>query len=88
MLERKQTSLGKRLTERAVQLGDCSDAKITGPQTSTKADLDVGPAGMLAVGYAYPNNLRSEIELGYRETGVDKIGSGTSTTFLAVQPTS
>ena len=54
-----------------------NDAKITGPQTSTKAELDIFATGMLNVGYAYPNNLRSEVELGYRENEVSKVGTAT-----------
>jgi outer membrane protein OmpA-like peptidoglycan-associated protein len=61
------------------------DAKITGPQTSTKADLENFVGGMVNLGYAYPNNLRSEIELGYRQNDVESVGtsggSGDYSTF-------
>jgi OmpA-OmpF porin, OOP family len=50
------------------------DAKITGPQTSTKAELEPFVAGMLTLGYAYPNNLRSEIEAAYRQNDVESVG--------------
>jgi OmpA-OmpF porin, OOP family len=51
-----------------------NDAKISGHQVDTDAELDIFATGMLNLGYAYPNNLRSELEVGYRENDVDKVG--------------
>jgi outer membrane protein OmpA-like peptidoglycan-associated protein/outer membrane protein W len=44
------------------------------------ADFDTGWLGTLAAGYRYGNNLRTEIELGYRANDLDSVsGIGSST---------
>ncbi|MEO5374136.1 MAG: OmpA family protein [Alphaproteobacteria bacterium] len=56
------------------------DSDIKGGGISNKADFDNGWAALLSGGYAYGNGVRTELELGYRDNGVDKVsgaaGSG------------
>ena len=50
-----------------------NDSSIAGGGIDTKADLDVGPSLAVALGYAYGNGLRAEIELGWRQADVDSL---------------
>ena len=52
-----------------------SDSNISGGGIDTDAEFDPGYAARSAVGYAYDGGWRAEIEVGYRENGVDTIGS-------------
>jgi OmpA-OmpF porin, OOP family len=40
----------------------------------SKTKYDVGPAGLVSLGYGFPFGLRLELEGGYRSNGVDKVG--------------
>lgn len=64
-----------------------SEAKITGPGVSTEAELDAFVAAMATLGYSYSNNLRSEIELAYRQNDVAKVGTSTgSGDYTTINP--
>jgi OOP family OmpA-OmpF porin len=55
-----------------------NDSDISGSGINTEIGYENGIAGVLALGHAYANGLRGEIELGNRRNGVDK--SGTTST--------
>jgi len=64
-----------------------SDSKITGPGVSTQAELDAFVAAMATLGYSYSNNLRSEIELSWRQNDVSKVGTASgSGDFTTINP--
>lgn len=50
-----------------------TDSDLTGNGINNGAEFKVGPAGLLSLGYGFGNGLRSEIEGGYRNNGVDRI---------------
>ena len=49
-------------------------AKVTGANTNLDTDFDWGPVGLIEGGYDF-GGPRLEAELGYRNNGVDKVGS-------------
>ncbi len=56
-----------------------ADSDISGSGINTSADFDTGWVGALTAGYAYGNNLRTELELGYRSNGIDSVGGANGT---------
>jgi outer membrane protein OmpA-like peptidoglycan-associated protein len=53
------------------------DAGMSGSGFSNEIESNVGPAGVLSLGYGYGNGFRTEIELGGRHNSVDKVtGTG------------
>ena len=56
-----------------------SDSKVTGPGVSTEIEYDKFIAAMATLGYSYSNNLRSELELTYRENDASKVGTSSAT---------
>lgn len=49
------------------------DASIEAPGVNLDAEYDMGWTGLLGVGYGFGNNLRTELELGYRSNDIDSI---------------
>ncbi len=49
------------------------DIDIEGGAIATDAGMDLGWGAVGALGYAYGNGLRTEVELGYRSNGVDDL---------------
>src|SRR5262245_28644734 len=55
------------------------DGNYSGGSIQNGAEYDIGGVGLVNLGYAYGNGLRTEIELGVRGNGVDKAtGNGAS----------
>ena len=56
-----------------------TDSDLKGSGINNEAEFKIGPVGLISLGYGYGNGLRTEIEGGYRNNGVDKItGPGAS----------
>lgn len=49
------------------------DSDIDGTGISTSADFDTGWMGIGALGYRFPNGIRTEFELGYRSSDIDSL---------------
>jgi len=52
-----------------------SDNDVRFGAVDSKTKYDVGPAGLISLGYAFPFGLRLEVEGGYRFNGVDEASS-------------
>ncbi len=55
------------------------DDKVEGVGFSQEIEYDLGYAAQGAVGYQYPNGLRTELEAAYRTNDVDTIAAGRAT---------
>ncbi|MEQ8665466.1 MAG: OmpA family protein [Rhodospirillales bacterium] len=55
------------------------DSDLDGGGIDTDVDFETGYAFRSAVGHAYDSGWRAEVEVGYRENGVDSIGSSSGT---------
>jgi len=56
-------------------LSQPSDTDITGTGINTSLDSDLGYGYALALGNAFGNGVRAEVEVNYRDSSVDSIGS-------------
>lgn len=54
--------------------GFTTDTSVVGGGRDDDAEFDGGLAGIGAVGYGFGNGLRTELELGFRESDLDSIG--------------
>lgn len=54
------------------------DSDVSASGVDSEAELDTSYGLMGAIGYAYPNNFRSEIELGWRENDIDGVSGATA----------
>ena len=54
-----------------------ANTKVTGGQTFEER-FNTGWLGVAAVGYGFGNGLRSELELGYRDSGVNSASTGSA----------
>lgn len=51
------------------------DSDISGSGIDTEAEFDTGYAVRTAIGHAYDNGWRAEVEIGYRKNDVESVGS-------------
>ena len=56
-----------------------TDSDLSGKGINGSAEFNIGPVGLLSAGYGFGNGLRSEIELGGRTNGVDKLNGNAVT---------
>jgi len=56
-----------------------TDADVTGTGISTDIEFDPGPVAMIAMGYGFDNNFRTELELAGRWNDAETVGSTSGT---------
>jgi len=69
-----------------------TDADVTGPGVNAELESDTGVAVGIAVGYAYSNNIRAEIEFAYQknhadiynESGVESDATGDTSSYAGL----
>ncbi len=56
------------------------DQTVNAPPVNATVSYNTGYTVLGALGYGFGNNIRTELEMGYTNTGGDKIRSGATTT--------
>jgi OmpA-OmpF porin, OOP family len=51
------------------------DSRLQGGAVNQRAEFDAGWVGQFTLGHHFTNNIRGELELGYRSNAVDTVGS-------------